>query len=163
MRWGNRRREIKEIEKRNKEIDEKIEIRKKKKEERRKRAIRERRCFVCEIFGHMARYCRNREKKKGLAQVPKNKFEVLRDRVMQRGEGSGKEEVKDRKESLKEEKGKEGEKDEERKERKERKDERSREERGKDRERERSRNVRFLQRRNLEGEIPPSMVKGAVL
>jgi len=35
-------------------------------------------------------------------QVPLNKFEVLRDRVMQRGEGSRREVVKDRKEILKE-------------------------------------------------------------
>jgi len=38
---------------------------KKKKEEKRKRAIRERRCFVCGIFGHMAHYCRNKEEKEG--------------------------------------------------------------------------------------------------
>jgi len=104
MRWGNRRREIEEIERKKKEIDDKIEIRKKKKEERRRRVIRERRCFVCGIFGHMARYCRNREEKKGSTQMPLNKFEVLRDRVMQRGEGSGKEIGKDRREILREEK-----------------------------------------------------------
>jgi len=106
MRWGNRRREIEEIERKKKKIDEKIEIRKKKKEEKRRRVIRERRCFVCGIFGHMARYCRNREEKKGLTQMPLNRFEVLRDRVMQRGEGSGREIVKDRREILKEEKEK---------------------------------------------------------
>ena len=66
-RWGNRRREIEEVEKRKREIEDKIEIRKKKKEEKRKRAIRERRCFVCGIFGHMACYCRNRrEEKEGI-------------------------------------------------------------------------------------------------
>ena len=96
MRCGNRRREIEEIERKKKEIDDKIEIRKKKKEERRRRAIRERRCFVCGIFGHMARYCRNREEKEGPVRVPQNKFEVLRDRVMQKGEGSGREIGKDR-------------------------------------------------------------------
>jgi len=106
MRWGNRRREIEEIERKKKKIDEKIEIRKKKKEEKRRRVIRERRCFVCGIFGHMARYCRNREEKKGLTQMLLNRFEVLRDRVMQRGEGSGREIVKDRREILKEEKEK---------------------------------------------------------
>ena len=37
IRWGNRRREIEEIERKKKEIEEKIEIRKKKKEERRKK------------------------------------------------------------------------------------------------------------------------------
>ena len=106
-RWGNRRREIGEVEKRKREIEEKTEIRKKKKEERRRRAIKERRCFVCGIFGHMACYCRNRrEEKKGSTQMPLNKFEVLKDRVMQRGEGSGREIVKDRREILKEEKAK---------------------------------------------------------
>jgi len=106
MRWGNRRREIEEVEKRKREIDDKIEIRKKKKEERRRRAIRERRCFVCGIFGHMARYCRNRGEEKRGSSMPQNKFEVLKDRVMQRGEGSGREIVKDRREILKEEKEK---------------------------------------------------------
>jgi len=106
MRWRNRRRKIKEIEKRKKEIDEKIKIRKKKKEERRKRVIRERRCFVCEIFGYMACYCRNREEKKRLTQIPLNKFRVLKDRVMQREEGSGREVVKDRREILRKEKEK---------------------------------------------------------
>jgi len=101
MRWGNRRREIEEIERKKKEINDKIEIRKKKKEERRRRAIRERRCFVCGIFGHMAHYCRNREEKRG-SLMPQNKYEVLKDRVMQRGEGSGKEVVKERREILRE-------------------------------------------------------------
>jgi len=70
MRWRNKRREIEEIERKKREIEKKIEIRKKEKEKRRKRAIRERRCFVCGIFGHMARYCRNRGEKKGLTQMP---------------------------------------------------------------------------------------------
>jgi len=99
MRWGNRRRELEEVEKRKREIDKKIEIRKKKKEEKRRRAIRERRCFVCGIFGHIARYCRNRgEEDKGSTQMPLNKFEVLRDRVMQRGKGSGREILKEERE-----------------------------------------------------------------
>jgi len=55
----------------------------------------------------MARYCRNRgEEKKGSTQMPLNKFEVLKDRVMERGEGSGREIVKDRREILKEEREK---------------------------------------------------------
>ena len=54
----------------------------------------------------MARYCRNRGEKEGPAQVPLNKFEVLRDRVMQKGEGSSKEIVKDRREILREEREK---------------------------------------------------------
>ena len=106
MKWGNRRREIEEVEKRKREIDEKIEIKKKKKEERRRRAIRERRCFVCGIFGHMACYCRNREEKMRSTQLLSNKFEILKDRVLQREEGSGKEKGKDRREILKEERKK---------------------------------------------------------
>jgi len=39
----------------------------------------------------------------GLAQVPLNRFEVLKDRVMQKGEGSGEKVEKDRKEILREE------------------------------------------------------------
>jgi len=106
MRWGNRRKELEEVENKKAEREEKIEMRKKRKEEKRKRAIRERRCFVCGIFGHMAYYCRNRREDKGPVQGPLNKFEVLKDRVMQRGEGSGREVVKDRKEILKEERAK---------------------------------------------------------
>ena len=89
MRWGNRRREIEEIKRKKREIEEKIEIRKKKKEEKRKRVIRERRCFVCGIFGHMAHYYRIRKEKERSTQIPLYKFEILRDRVMQRGDGSG--------------------------------------------------------------------------
>ena len=76
MRWGNRRKEIEEVEKRKREIDKKIELRKKRKEEKRKRVIREKRCFVCGIFGHIAHYCRNREEKKGPVWIPKNRFEA---------------------------------------------------------------------------------------
>jgi len=43
-------------------------------------------------------------KKKEFIQMPSNKFEVLRSRVMQRGEGSGRKAVKDRREILREEK-----------------------------------------------------------
>ena len=38
--------------------------------------------------------------------MPLNKFEILRDKVMQRGEGSGKEVVKERREILREERKK---------------------------------------------------------
>jgi len=38
--------------------------------------------------------------------MPSNKFEVLKDKVMQRGEGSGREAEKDKKEILREEKAK---------------------------------------------------------
>jgi len=102
MRWGNRRREIEEVEKRKREV----ELRKMKKEERRRRAIRERRCFVCGIFGHMAHYCRNRGEEKRGSLMPQNKFEMLKDRVMQRGEGSGREIGKDHREILREEREK---------------------------------------------------------
>ena len=78
------------------------ELWKNKKEEKRKREIAERRCFVCGIFRHMAYYCRNRREEE-LAQVLSNKFEVLKSRVMQKGERSGKEVVKDKREILKEE------------------------------------------------------------
>ncbi len=60
---------------------------------------------MCGIFGHMAYYCRNR-REKGLAQVPSNKFEVLKSRVMQKEERSGKEVEKNRREILKEERAK---------------------------------------------------------
>jgi len=80
---------IKAVEEKKKEKEWKQEeIWKRKKEEKRKKVIVERRCFVCGIFGHIARYCRNR-REEGPAQVLLNKFEVLKDRVMQRGEGGG--------------------------------------------------------------------------
>ncbi len=65
----------------------------------------------------MAYSCRN-VGKEGPAQVPSYRFEVLKVRVMQRGEGSGKEAMKDRREILREEKAKRG--VEEKKEKKER-------------------------------------------
>jgi len=40
--------------------------------------------------------------------VPLNRFEVLKDRVMQKGEGSGEKVEKDRKEILREERAKRG-------------------------------------------------------
>ena len=74
-------------------------------EENRQRAMEERKCFVCGGFVHVAHHCRNvREEEPTL--VPSNKFEVLKDRVIQRGEGSGKKVIKDRKEILREEKAK---------------------------------------------------------
>jgi len=57
--------------------------------------MEERKCFACERFRHMAYSCRN-VGKEGPAQVPSNRFEVLKVRVMQKGEGSGKEVAKDR-------------------------------------------------------------------
>jgi len=69
--------------------------------------MEDRKCFVCRGFGHIAHHCRNMEEK-GPAQVLLNKFEVLKDRVMQRGEGGGNEAGKDRKEILREERAKRG-------------------------------------------------------
>jgi len=103
IRWAKRRIELEEVERKKTEKKKRIEELKKKKEEKRKRVIRERRCFVCGIFGHMARYCRNRGEEKRGSLMPQNKFEVLKDRVMQRGEGSGKEIGKERREILREE------------------------------------------------------------
>jgi len=76
-------------------------------EERRQIAMEKRKCFACAGFGHMAYSCRN-VGKEGPAQVPSNRFEVLKVRVMQRGEGSGKKVAKDRKEILREERAKKG-------------------------------------------------------
>jgi len=50
----------------------------------------------------MAYYCKNVEKEK-LIQVSSNRFEVLKIRVMQKGEGSSKKTMKDRREILREE------------------------------------------------------------
>jgi len=69
--------------------------------------MEERKCFGCRNFGHVAHYCRNVGEER-LIQMSSNRFKVLKVRVMQRGEGSGKEVAKDRKEILREEKGKRG-------------------------------------------------------
>jgi len=69
--------------------------------------MEERKCFGCGGFGHMASYCRNMGKEKPMP-VFSNKFEVLKVRVMQRGEESSKEIVKNRREILREEKTKRG-------------------------------------------------------
>jgi len=81
------------------------EIRDRRREENRQRVMEERKCFRCRSFSHMANHYRNIEKEE-LALVSSNRFEVLKVRVMQRGEGSSKEMVKDRREILKEEKAK---------------------------------------------------------
>jgi len=45
---------------------------------------KERMCFKCKNFGHLARNCRNQKREEGKA-IPQNKFEVLSSRVMQCG------------------------------------------------------------------------------
>ena len=82
-------------------------MRERRREENRQRAMEERKCFRCGGFGHVAYHCRNMREEE-LTQVSSNRFEVLKIRVMQRGEGSGKEVAKDRREILREEKAKRG-------------------------------------------------------
>jgi len=69
--------------------------RERKREENRQRVMEERKCFGCRGFGHMASHCRNEGKGKPVSVFP-NRFEVLKVRVMQRGEGNSKEMAKDR-------------------------------------------------------------------
>jgi len=83
------------------------EMRERKREENRQRAMEERKCFGCGGFGYMASHCRNGEKEKPVP-VSSNRFEVLKVRVMQRGEESSKEAAKDKREILREEKAKRG-------------------------------------------------------
>jgi len=83
------------------------EIRDRRKEENRQRAIEERKCFGYRGFGYIASHCRNRRGEEPMP-VSSNRFEVLKVRVMQRGEGSGKDVVKDRRDILREEKAKWG-------------------------------------------------------
>ena len=80
---------------------------KRRREENRQRVIEERKCFGCKGFGHVAHHCRNMGEE-GPTLVLSNKFEVLKDRIIQRGEGGGGEVRKDKKEILKEERAKKG-------------------------------------------------------
>jgi len=83
------------------------EMKERRREANRQRALEERRCFECGGFGHMANYCRNVGREEPVP-VSSNRFEVLKVRVMQKGEGSSKEIMKDRREILREEKAKRG-------------------------------------------------------
>jgi len=74
-------------------------------EENRQRAMEERKCFGCGRFSYMASHCRNIGEEEP-TQVSSNRFEVLKVRVMQRGEKSNKETTEDRREILREEKAK---------------------------------------------------------
>ena len=80
-------------------------MRERRREVNRQKAMEERKCFGCGGFSHMAGHCRNRGKEEPIP-VSSNRFEVLKVRVMQKGEESGKEVAKDRKEILREEKAK---------------------------------------------------------
>jgi len=83
------------------------EIRERKRKVNRQKVMEERKCFECGGFSHIVSDCRNIGKKEPIL-VSSNRFEVLKVRVMQKEEGSGKEIVKDRKEILREEKAKRG-------------------------------------------------------
>jgi len=61
--------------------------------------MEERKCFGYRSFRYVAHHCRNMGEEEP-TQVFSNRFEVLKVRVMQRGEGSSKEVAKDRKEVL---------------------------------------------------------------
>ena len=67
--------------------------------------MEERKYFGCGGFSYIASHCRNREKGEPVP-VFSNRFEVLKVKIMQRGEGSGKETAKDRREILRKEKAK---------------------------------------------------------
>ena len=67
--------------------------------------MEERKCFGYGGFSHMASHCKNVRAEK-LTSVSPNRFEVLKVRVMQKGEGSNKEVVKNRREILRKEKTK---------------------------------------------------------
>ena len=67
--------------------------------------MEERKCFGCGGFGHITCNCRS-AKEEELILMLSNKFEVLKSRLMQRGEDSGRETSKDRKTILREERAK---------------------------------------------------------
>ena len=79
------------------------EIRERRREENRQKVMEERKCFECGGFGHIASHCKNIGAEEPTL-VSLNRFEVLKIRVMQRGEEGSKEVAKDRKEILRKEK-----------------------------------------------------------
>ena len=62
----------------------------------------ERKCFDCGGFRHITHHCRNRREERSTV-MPSNRFEVLKSKVMNIREESGKEIGKDRKTILREE------------------------------------------------------------
>ena len=64
--------------------------------------MEERKCFGCGGFGHITCNCRN-VKEEELILMLSNIFEVLKSRLIQRGEDSGRKTSKDRKTILREE------------------------------------------------------------
>jgi len=76
---------------------------KRRREENRQRAMEERKCFICGGFGHIVHYYRNIEEKVSIPMLSDG-IEVLKNRVMNREEGSRSEVEKDRKTILREEK-----------------------------------------------------------
>ena len=56
---------------------------------------------MCKDFGHIAHHCRNMKEKESIP-MSSNRFEVLKNRVMNIREGSGKEIGKDKKTILRE-------------------------------------------------------------
>ena len=61
--------------------------------------MQERKCFVCGGFGHITHHCRNMENRQEKRPIQRslNKFEVLKSRVINIGEGSVREIRKDKK------------------------------------------------------------------
>jgi len=74
----------------------------------RKREMMEIKCFVCREFGHIICNCRNMENRREGGSIPisSNIFEVLRSRVMNIEESSGREIKKNKKMILREQRTK---------------------------------------------------------
>ena len=69
--------------------------------------MEEKNCFNYEGFKHIAYHCRNIEKERSVLIIS-NRWKVLRDRVIQRGEESEGEIIKNRREILRKERAKKG-------------------------------------------------------